>query len=35
MDKENIYQTTEIPTLKEGESEKEIENIQIEKEGGR
>lgn len=35
MDKENIYNTTEIPVLKQGENEKEVENIQIEKQGGR
>lgn len=34
MDEKVIFASTEIPTLEE-EAEKEIENVQIEKEGGR
>lgn len=35
MHKKSIYATTEIFVLENGEIEKEIENVQIEKEGGR
>lgn len=35
MDEKVIFASTEIPTLENAEAEKEIENVQIEKEGGR
>lgn len=35
MNEKVIFASTEIPTLENAEVEKEIENVQIEKEGGR